>query len=157
MITTPDLAFFGEKDYQQLQVIRRMVRDLNIPVSIEAGPTIRASNGLAISSRNAYLNAEERTIAPQLIHALITASSELFAGAPVETVKRRAVEHLLRVGFNRVEYITLVNTETLEPIQRADRPSRLLAAAWLGRTRLIDNVAVNSYSNQESNETETET
>jgi pantoate--beta-alanine ligase len=157
MITMPDVAFFGEKDYQQLQVIRRMVRDLNIPVSIEAGPTIRASDGLAFSSRNAFLSPEERTIAPHLLHALIAAASELLAGAEVETVKHRAVEHLLNVGFDRVEYITLVSTETLEPIQRADRTSRLLAAAWLGRTRLIDNIAVNNPLSQENNETETET
>jgi pantoate--beta-alanine ligase len=157
MITMPDVAFFGEKDYQQLQVIRRMVRDLNIPVSIEAGPTIRASDGLAFSSRNAFLSPEERTIAPHLLHALIAAASELLAGAEVKTVKHRAVEHLLNVGFDRVEYITLVSTETLEPIQRADRTSRLLAAAWLGRTRLIDNIAVNNPLSQENNETETET
>jgi pantoate--beta-alanine ligase len=81
----------------------------------------------------------------------------LLAGAEVETVKRRAIEHLLSVGFERVEYITLVGTETLKPIQRADRTSRLLAAAWLGRTRLIDNIAVDIQLNQEKNETETET
>ena len=145
MITMPDVAFFGEKDYQQLQVVRRMVQDLNIPVSIEAGPTIRASDGLAISSRNTYLNAVERAIAPQLFYALRTASVELLGGADLETVKSRAVEHLYSVGFDRVEYMTLVDAELLDPIHRADRPSRLLAAAWLGRTRLIDNVAVDIH------------
>jgi pantoate--beta-alanine ligase len=142
MITTPDVAFFGEKDYQQLQVIRRMVRDLNIPVSIEAGPTIRAPDGLAISSRNVYLGDEERKIAPLLFRVLMNASSELLEGAELGHVTRRAVNHLSRVGFEPVEYFTLVGPESLEPIPRPERASRLLAAAWLGRTRLIDNVAV---------------
>ncbi len=142
MITTPDVAFFGEKDYQQLQVIRRMVRDLNIPVSIEAGPTIRAPDGLAISSRNVYLGDEERKIAPLLFRVLMNASSELLGGAELGGVTRRAVNHLSRVGFEPVEYFTLVGPESLEPIPRPERASRLLAAAWLGRTRLIDNVAV---------------
>jgi pantoate--beta-alanine ligase len=142
MITTPDVAFFGEKDYQQLQVIRRMVRDLNIPVSIEAGPTIRAPDGLAISSRNVYLSDQERKIAPLLFRILRNASSELLGGAELGGVTRSAVNDLSRVGFKPVEYFTLVRPESLEPIPRPERASRLLAAAWLGRTRLIDNVAV---------------
>ena len=115
----PDVAVFGEKDFQQLLVIRRVVRDLDIPVRIESVPTVRESDGLALSSRNAYLSADERARAP-LLH--------------------RTLREVAR-GFAKVDYLAVRDAETLEP-PRPSRPVRVLAAAWLGRTRLIDNFAL---------------
>ena len=140
MIGLPDVAFFGEKDYQQLQVVRRMVRDLNVPVEIEAVPTVRDSDGLALSSRNAYLTAEERAIAPWVYRVLCEAVGELRAGGAPGAVTEAARRILIEKGFASVDYVTLVDAETLQTLDRADNPARLLAAARLGKARLIDNV-----------------
>ena len=142
MIGMPDIAFFGEKDYQQLQVIRRMTRDLNVPVEIESIPTVRDPDGLALSSRNAYLTPEERKIAPSLYCILCAAIRELSNGDKPAAVSERARENLLRSGFISVDYVTLADAELLETLEQADRPARLLAAARLGRARLIDNLSV---------------
>lgn len=138
----PDVALFGEKDYQQLQVIRRVVRDLDIPVRIEGVGTVREADGLAMSSRNAYLSAADRAVAPRL-HAAMTAAAEaLRAGSPVAQVLAVARADVLAAGFARFDYLELRDAATLAPLDRLDRPARLLAAAFLGSTRLIDNIPV---------------
>ena len=141
--TLPDVAVFGEKDYQQLLVIRRFVRDLDIPVRIEGAPTVREADGLALSSRNSYLTPAERAVAPELKRALAWAADELAGGrreaGPVLAEARRRI---LAAGFASLDYVELRDAETLAPLERAAGPARLLAAAWLGKARLIDNVPV---------------
>jgi pantoate--beta-alanine ligase len=140
----PDVAVFGEKDYQQLQVIRRMVRDLDLPVEILGGATARAADGLALSSRNAYLTTEERAIAPKLANALRQAVAELHRGDDVAAVEARARAVLLAAGFERIDYVEVRRAEDLARVTAGTlaAPARILAAAVLGRTRLIDNMAV---------------
>jgi pantoate--beta-alanine ligase len=142
----PDIAVFGEKDYQQLQVIRRLVVDLDLPVQIVGGPTARDGDGLALSSRNAYLSPGERPIAGRLNVILGAAAVELRAGASAAQVETKAIAALTSAGFDRIDYVEVRAADDLArlgpgPID-AGRPARLLAAAWLGRTRLIDNMAV---------------
>lgn len=138
----PDIALFGEKDYQQLQVIRRAVRDLDLPVEIQGVATLREADGLALSSRNRYLGPEERRAAPRL-HAVLAAIADgLAAGAEAEPLVAGGRAELEAAGFTPVQYLEVRDAETLEPATRASRPVRVLAAAYLGRTRLIDNVAV---------------
>jgi pantoate--beta-alanine ligase len=138
----PDLAFFGEKDYQQLQIIKRMVRDLNIPVRIEPVATLREGDGLALSSRNLYLSPEERRTAPNLYRALKSAADEIRGGKAVAAAVERAIADLRASGFTKIDYFEVRDAESLEPVTKLARPARILAAAWLGRTRLIDNVAI---------------
>ena len=139
----PDVAVFGEKDYQQLQVIRRFARDLDIPVRIEGAPTVREADGLALSSRNSYLTPAERAVAPALNRALTRAAAELADGArEAGPVLAEARATLLGVGFASVDYLELRDAETLAPLERVAGPARLLAAAWLGKARLIDNIPV---------------
>jgi pantoate--beta-alanine ligase len=170
----PDIAVFGEKDYQQLCVIRQMVRDLNLPLAIIAEPTVREADGLALSSRNAYLKGEERTIAPALYRVLseVAAKAEKIVRRPPEGHERpraprptpllfdprlprvepqlpeldalseQARRALEVAGFTKVDYVAVREAETLNVVsRRSERPLRVLAAAWLGATRLIDNVA----------------
>ena len=139
-----DAAFFGEKDFQQLQVVRRMARDLDIAVEIVGCPTVRESDGLALSSRNARLSEAERRVAPVLAEALIQAARKIEAGMLVSDAILAAEAMVLAAGFARVEYIELRAEVDLEPLAVLDRPARLLAAAWLGDTRLIDNVSVSA-------------
>jgi pantoate--beta-alanine ligase len=138
----PDVALFGEKDYQQLATIRQMVRDLDMPVEIIGVPTERAEDGLALSSRNAYLTEDERRDALALPRALGEAARQMEKGAPVEAALAKAIAILAAHGFDPIDYVTLCDAVTLEPISVLDRPARLLGAAKLGRTRLIDNIAV---------------
>jgi pantoate--beta-alanine ligase len=138
----PNVAVFGEKDYQQLLVIRRLVRDLDFPIEIVGVATVREADGLACSSRNAYLTAPERTIAPELYRTLTSAASYLRQGALAKDVLPAAARALIDRGFTAVDYVELRDAETLAPLATVDRPARLLAAAWLGRARLIDNVPV---------------
>jgi pantoate--beta-alanine ligase len=138
----PDIALFGEKDYQQLTVICRMVRDLDMGVEIVGVPTQREADGLALSSRNAYLTDDERQSARALPRALGEAASAIAGGADIAETLARAAEKLAKAGFEPVEYVELRDAETLESLAALDRPARLLAAARLGRTRLIDNLAV---------------
>ena len=134
----PDYAIFGEKDYQQLCVIRRMALDLDIPTQILAGPTVREADGLAMSSRNAYLTPEERRIAPVLNRELLKAAVN-----PTRPAIAAAGAAILDAGFRSIDYVELRDAETLQPVTApVSRPARLLAAAWLGKARLIDNVAV---------------
>jgi pantoate--beta-alanine ligase len=138
----PDAACFGEKDYQQLQVIRRVVRDLDIPVRIEGVPTVREADGLALSSRNAYLGAAERKVAPLLHRTLDHVAMRIAAGTEPRAAEAEGQDALLRAGFAKVDYVAACDAATLEPLARPDREARILAAAWLGATRLIDNVAL---------------
>lgn len=138
----PDAAFFGEKDYQQLQVIKRMARDLDIPVEIVGCATIRESDGLAMSSRNLYLSADERRIAARLNHVLHDAIKAARGGQAIGEVEAEAARHLTAAGFTSIDYIAIRDAETLQPVIDLAHPARILAAAWLGKTRLIDNMAV---------------
>ena len=136
----PDAAYFGEKDWQQLQVVRRLVADLDMPVEILGVPTRRAEDGLALSSRNVYLDADERARAVALPHALGSAARAIADGGDMAAALAAAQETLAAAGF-AIDYLALVDAETLGAADAA-RPRRLLAAARLGTTRLIDNVAV---------------
>jgi pantoate--beta-alanine ligase len=137
---SPDVACFGEKDYQQLQVVKRLVRDLDIPVRIEGVATVREPDGLALSSRNLYLSPVERAVAPALYRVLGEAAVRLEAGEAAAPTLADAAAALMRAGFAKIDYVEACDALTLAPLERADRPGRLLAAAWLGKTRLIDNV-----------------
>ena len=141
----PDVALFGEKDYQQLQVIKRLARDLDFPVRIVGVATVRDADGLALSSRNAYLSGEERRVAPQLHRILSSLAQRLAGGAEAASFIAAGRVELERLGFCPVQYLELRDGETLVPVERVERPARILAAAFLGRTRLIDNVAVESF------------
>jgi pantoate--beta-alanine ligase len=138
----PDVVLFGEKDFQQLAVIRRMVADLGLAVEIAAVPTVREADGLALSSRNAYLTPEEREQAVALPHALEAARAAILSGTDVKDVLEEARASLLERGFSRVDYFALVDDESLEPLARPQGMMRLIAAAVIGTTRLIDNLAV---------------
>ena len=139
----PDVAYFGEKDYQQLQVIKRLVLDLDIPVAVEAVPTVREADGLALSSRNLYLSPEERAIAAALNRVLAEVAARLAAD---KTAGAGAIawglKELEAAGFTRIDYLEVRDAETLEPVDKIARPARVLAAVWLGQIRLIDNMAV---------------
>jgi pantoate--beta-alanine ligase len=137
----PDAVYFGEKDYQQLLVIRRLVADLDFPIDIVGVPTQRDDDGLALSSRNIYLDDEERPKAVALPRALGVAARAIGRGDPAEDALTEAVTSLTAAGFS-VDYVALVDAETLASDPGPGRPRRLLAAARLGRTRLIDNIAV---------------
>ena len=137
-----DRAYFGDKDYQQLRVIRRLTADLNIPVQIIGCPIIREEDGLALSSRNAFLTTEERAIAPALHAVLLKMVAAIQSGADSASAVRDGTQHLLSVGFMKVDYLAVVDPETLLPLSSATGPCRVLGAAWLGKTRLIDNVGV---------------
>lgn len=141
----PDVAIFGEKDYQQLAVIRRMVADLDMGIEIVGMPTQRAEDGLALSSRNAYLSDDERKAALALPRALGEAKRQIEKGGAVEEALAKAVAMLSAQGFDPVDYVTLCDAVTLEPMHVLDRPARLLGAARLGKTRLIDNIAVDAF------------
>jgi pantoate--beta-alanine ligase len=138
----PDVALFGEKDYQQLAVIRRLVRDLDLPIEIVGVPTQRDADGLALSSRNAYLSAQERQSARALPRALGEAAQAIMGGASIAETLEAARARLSSAGFGPIDYVELRDSETLEPAPDLSRPARLLAAARIGRTRLIDNVPV---------------
>ncbi|MDD9991071.1 MAG: pantoate--beta-alanine ligase [Rhodospirillales bacterium] len=138
----PDVALFGEKDYQQLVTVRRLAADLDIPCRIEAVPTVRAADGLALSSRNAYLSAEERRIAPKLFEVLTWMAAALGEGATSANAIAHGTALLKDAGFARIDYLAVCDAEMLEPVVRVEGPARVLAAVWLGETRLIDNVPV---------------
>lgn len=137
-----DKAFFGQKDYQQLQVVTRMARDLNIPTVIEGVPTIRESDGLALSSRNVYLSAEERQAAPVLFKTIGDVASRVKAGEDISKLEDWGQKQVLAAGFSNVDYLSVHDAETLESFTDQTRPGRVLVAAKLGRARLIDNVPV---------------
>lgn len=138
----PDVAVFGEKDFQQLQVIRTLVRDLNLPVEILGAPTARAADGLALSSRNAYLTEAERAVAPRLNAVIAEVLRRVKAGARVDDAEAWALDTLKAAGFQPIDYVEARTPDTLDRLGPgpAAGPVRILAAARLGRTRLIDNV-----------------
>jgi pantoate--beta-alanine ligase len=139
----PDVALFGEKDYQQLAVIRRLVTDIDLRVEIVGVPTARAPDGLALSSRNAYLSPADRAAAVALPQALHSAAQAIRNGGPVAEALASARAALSTAGFARIDYVALCDATSLAPLESLDRPARLLAAAVLGKTRLIDNISVN--------------
>lgn len=144
----PDLAFFGEKDYQQLLVVRRMARDLDIPVRIEAVPTVREPDGLALSSRNLLLTPDQRDRAPALFRVLQSLAARLQGGAaPVPALLDEGRAALAAAGFAPIDYLELRSGDDLRPLERALPPARLFAAAWLGRVRLIDNLEIGVATN----------
>jgi pantoate--beta-alanine ligase len=141
----PDAAVFGEKDFQQLLVIRRLVADLDIPVEIVGAPTVREADGLALSSRNAYLSPEDRTAAPALFAALSTVADGMARGGPADALAAEARSRLIAAGFAEPDYVAVCDACTLDPVaHRGDLnggEGRVLGAARLGTTRLIDNAA----------------
>lgn len=138
----PNTALFGEKDYQQLAVIRRFVADLNLPVEIVGVPIARAEDGLALSSRNAYLSARERAQAPALYRIMREAAGQIADGGDSINSLQAIEQRLLNAGFTSVDYAELRDAESLMPVTKPHKEGRLLVAAWLGKTRLIDNIAV---------------
>lgn len=143
-ILPTDAAFFGEKDYQQLLVIRRMVRDLNLPVEIAACPIVREKDGLACSSRNRYLSSSQRTQAAVLSRALFSARDRIAAGHKrVKELVTRIRAEILEAGPAKIDYVEIVDAETLDSLTEVDRPARIVLAARIGPCRLIDNVAGN--------------
>ncbi len=142
----PDTAVFGEKDYQQLAVIRQMVRDLNIPVSIVGAPIVREPDGLAMSSRNSYLTPVQRAVAPRLYQALCHLRDAIQRqGADTESLIQTQKTQLQQAGF-KLDYLALCHAETLEPALPEDQDLVILVAAWLGKPRLIDNVRCSRFS-----------
>jgi pantoate--beta-alanine ligase len=138
----PDIAIFGEKDYQQLLVIKRLVQDLDFPITIVPAPIMREADGLAMSSRNVYLDADERAIAPQLHAVLSDMAADLASGRAIDETIRQGWARLEKASF-RIDYLEVRDSETLMPVEGSvQTPARLLAAVFLGRVRLIDNVAV---------------
>ncbi|KZC03076.1 Pantothenate synthetase [Methylobacterium radiotolerans] len=137
----PDVALFGEKDFQQLRVLQQVAADLDLPVEIRGVPTVREPDGLALSSRNRYLSAEERAVAPKLHAVLSEIASASRSGTPVAGRIAAGRAALEAAGF-RVQYLAVCDARTLVPVERVDGPARVIAAAFLGRTRLIDNRAV---------------
>lgn len=142
-MTGADIAIFGEKDWQQLQVIKRLVLDLNLPVEIISGATVREDDGLAKSSRNLRLSKEQRAIAPRLSEIMFETAAEIRAGGDIEALSDAALKKLLEAGFAEVDYFDLRRADSLVKVSKlGDAPLRLLAAAWLGSVRLIDNIEV---------------
>lgn len=142
-VVQPDRAYFGEKDMQQLAVIRRMVRDLNLPVTVVGVPTVRESDGLALSSRNQYLNPEQRKAAPALYRALQEGEKVVRGGEKDSArVRETALKVLRQEPSIKVEYLEIVDPEEIQPVTTIEGPVRIAAAIWLGSTRLIDNVVV---------------
>jgi len=142
----PDIAFFGEKDYQQLQVIRRLARDLDIPVEIAGLPTVREADGLAMSSRNQRLDPARRAIAPRLHEVLQMVAAQVASGIPAGQACAAGRSELEAAGFDPVEYLEVRDSDSLQPPGTHPDPKRshrVLAAAWLGDVRLIDNIAAN--------------
>ena len=140
--TAPDFALFGEKDYQQLRVVTQMAKDLDLPLKVIGVPTVREKDGLALSSRNAYLSAAERSAAPLLYRGLKANAKRIKQGEPIEMVLEEARAEIVRAGF-ALDYLEARHELTLAPIaSRKEGPIRLLVAAKIGKTRLIDNIAV---------------
>lgn len=137
----PDIALFGEKDFQQLRVIQQAVADLDLAVEIRGVPTVREADGLALSSRNRYLSPEERAVAPRLHAVLAGIAAAARGGSPVAGPVANGRAALEAAGF-QVQYLAVCDARTLAQVDRVEAPARVLAAAFLGRTRLIDNVAV---------------
>jgi pantoate--beta-alanine ligase len=135
----PDIAVFGEKDYQQLLVVKRLSRDLDLGVEVVGVATVRENDGLALSSRNAYLSADQRNAAAHLNRVLLAVGERARAGVPVPQAEAEGAAALIGAGFDRVDYVAIRDAETLVPLRAIDGPARVLAAARIGPIRLIDN------------------
>lgn len=144
-IVSADRAYFGEKDAQQLAVVQKMVEDLNFPVRIVPVPTVRESDGLALSSRNRLLSMEDRQVAPALYRALSIAREKLQSGAAPQDAKAAALELLAATPQFRVEYLEVADVATMQPVQSVKGSVRVLTAAWLGGVRLIDNIRIDPH------------
>ena len=142
----PDLAIFGEKDYQQLLVIKRLTRDLDIPVEIIGAPTIRGADGLAVSSRNVFLSQTNRETASRVFELLKKTATAIAQGNDVLVACEEARSELILAGFSEIDYFEARHSETLELIQNFENNGRLFAAVWLGSTRLIDNLEIKEYT-----------
>jgi pantoate--beta-alanine ligase len=138
----PDMAMFGEKDYQQLLVVRRLALDLALPIEIEGGHTVRESDGLAMSSRNAYLNPHERAVAGRLNVVLKNVAARVRSGETVVATEAAGTKELIDAGFDAVDYVAVRDSGTLSPVIPSPHVARVLAAVRIGKTRLIDNIAV---------------
>ena len=138
----PDIAVFGEKDYQQLLVVKQLVCDLGLPIRIIGAPTLREADGLALSSRNAYLAPDERRIAASLNVILKNAIATARSTGDLRAAEATAIEALRKAGFAHVDYVAIRDAESLDHITAPERPARILAAAKVGKTRLIDNMAI---------------
>ena len=141
-MTQANRAYFGQKDWQQLQVVKRMVADLNIPVEVVGCDTIREADGLAMSSRNVRLDALSRAQAPGLYKVMGKVAAAIKGGADITATLAQGHEDLRQAGFTEVDYLELRSAAMLEPMTTLDQPARLLAAAWIGGVRLIDNIGV---------------
>ncbi len=140
-IVRPDVAFFGQKDAQQARIVRRMVRDLNVPVEVRVEPTVREPDGLAMSSRNRYLSADQRAAAPRIYEALRATRDRAIAGvSDVAELERELSAALAAIPGARLDYAHVVDADTLRPLARLDRPALAVVAVFLGTTRLIDNI-----------------
>jgi pantoate--beta-alanine ligase len=147
-IVAPDVAVFGQKDYQQLRVIQQMVKDMDFPIKIIGAQTVREKDGLAMSSRNAYLSGEDRKNALALSRSLFMAMEMVDKGEKDSSVITGKAREL--IGTNpmaRIDYIEVRDAETLEPVAKIDRPCQMLLAVWEGKTRLIDNIRLNPKNN----------
>ena len=142
----PDLAIFGEKDYQQLLVIKRLTRDLDIPVEIIGAPTIREADGLAVSSRNVFLSQTNRETASKVFEILKKTATAIALGNDVLAACKEARKELILAGLSEIDYFEARHSETLELIQNFENNGRLFAAVWLGSTRLIDNLEIKEYT-----------
>jgi pantoate--beta-alanine ligase len=142
----PDIAIFGEKDYQQLMVIKRFVRDLNIPVQIEGGAIIREKDGLAMSSRNEYMTPKQRAIAPNFAKFLREAIADILDGTPVDAAIAATEQKLLDIGFQSVDYMEMRTVPDLELTTDPSQPARIIAAATIGKSRILDNWPVTDAS-----------
>lgn len=138
----PDFAMFGEKDYQQLLVVRRLSRDLDIGVDVIGVPTVREDDGLALSSRNAYLTQPQRSVAAALNRVLDMIASRVKTGVSIPQAEAEGAAELITRGFERVDYVAVRDAQTLAPLRQVSAPARVLAAARIGSVRLIDNKAV---------------
>ena len=138
----PDYALFGEKDYQQLLVVKRLAKDLDLGLEVVGVPTVREGDGLALSSRNAYLSADARKIAAHLNRALMLAGERAKSGVSIPQAEAEAAAALISAGFERVDYVAIRDAETLASLRDLDRPARVLAAARVAGVRLIDNMPV---------------
>lgn len=143
-IVQPDVAYFGEKDFQQSRIVQQMVRDLNVPVEIRIVPTVREADGLALSSRNSYLTAEQRQVAPLIYQALCRVRERVAAGErDVARLEGYLQAELATIPEAQLDYARIVDAETLQPLQTVDRPAVAAVAVFLGSTRLIDNIRLN--------------
>ena len=138
----PDIAIFGEKDYQQLLVIKQLMRDLDLSIQIISGQIFRENDGLAMSSRNSYLSDSERKLAANIYRVLRITAKELQTGVAVPKAIQKSIDELARIGIKKIDYFSLRDPVTLEPLTKFKKDARLLIALYVGTTRLIDNVAV---------------